>query len=132
MAEPSNLRMDAYYFGFEPTGVREIDELLSTIACAGKAYHHTDCWTEGTPSYGDHCAGDSPVLWIQNAAIRAATALDRARAEGRADGMRRAADLVGSGLPSIRSQCSDYGRAFWDCREEILADLAETEGSADE
>lgn len=66
--------MDAYYYVFEPTGVREVDELLSAVACAGKAYHHTEGWNDETPSYGDHCVGNTPVEWIQNAANRAAAA----------------------------------------------------------
>lgn len=49
-----NLRMDAYYFGFSPTGVREVDEILSAVACAGKSYHHTERWgdtEDGEPSW---------------------------------------------------------------------------------
>ena len=60
------LRMDAYYFGFSATGVREIDEILSAVACAGKAYHHTERWNdadEGEWSYAE---------LIQHAATRAA------------------------------------------------------------
>lgn len=63
------LRMDAYYYGFTPTGMRCIDEILSAIACAGKAYHHTDRWNDsddGEPSYAE---------LIQEAANRAAEAL---------------------------------------------------------
>lgn len=33
-------RMDAYYYGFDSTGVDDIDRLLSAVACAGKAFHH--------------------------------------------------------------------------------------------
>ena len=67
-------RMGAYYYGFAKTGIDEIDKILSAVACAGKAFHNTDCWTEDdiAPWY-DH-EGDSCVDWIQNAAIRAATA----------------------------------------------------------
>lgn len=43
-------RMDAYYYGFDPTGVVEIDALLSAVASAGKAYHHTSDWAEFTLS----------------------------------------------------------------------------------
>ena len=73
----NDLRMTAYYYGFEPTGVREIDEILSAVALAGKAYHHTDGWSEDTPPYGDHCEGECPIDWIQNAANRAAAALSK-------------------------------------------------------
>lgn len=60
------LRMNAYYFGFCSTDVREIDEILSAVACAGKAYHHTEYWgdtDDGEPSYAE---------LIQEAANRAA------------------------------------------------------------
>lgn len=48
------LRMCAYYYGFDETGCREVDLVLSAVACAGKAYHHTDKWSDpnddGEPS----------------------------------------------------------------------------------
>lgn len=68
-----DLRMNAYYYGFTPTGVPEIDKILSAVACAGKAYHHTDSWTEES-EYPPH-EGKTPVEWIQNAANAAALAL---------------------------------------------------------
>ena len=70
------MRMDADYYGFAPTGVEEIDRILSAVACAGKAYHHTDQWGEDieTP-YEPFLRGKSCVDWIQNAANDAATAL---------------------------------------------------------
>lgn len=70
----SELRMGAYYYGFYPTGVREIDEILSAIATAGKWAHHTECWSddEGGEPEAEHLVGKSPVDWIQNAANRAA------------------------------------------------------------
>lgn len=39
--------MDAYYYGFSATGVREVDNILCAVASAGKAYHHTEDWSEG-------------------------------------------------------------------------------------
>lgn len=65
-ATKDNLRMSAYYYGFRSTGIREIDEILSAVACAGKSYHHTSEW-------GD--TGDGEPSWaeiIQEAADRAA------------------------------------------------------------
>lgn len=70
--------MDAYYYGFYETGVKEIDLILSAIACAGKAFHSTENWTDylyGKPSkspYNDKLIGETPVDWIQNAAKNAA------------------------------------------------------------
>lgn len=70
------LRMNAYYYSFEPTGIYEIDKILSAVAVAGKAFHHTENWM-------DDCAqmppftGTSPLEWIQNAANEAAEAWNR-------------------------------------------------------
>jgi len=65
--------MRAYYYGFDPTGIPEIDRILSAVACAGKAFHHTDDWTTEASAYQGH-VGDTPVDWIQNAANDAAAA----------------------------------------------------------
>lgn len=61
------LRMEAYYYAFNETGVRCIDEILSAVARAGKGYHHTESWYEG--GYIDQ---------IQAAAGRAAVLLKTA------------------------------------------------------
>ena len=72
------MRMDAYYYGFEPTGDEQIDRILSAVACAGKAFHHTESWGEemtyGTPNGAPEAflRGKTPVEWIQNAANDAA------------------------------------------------------------
>lgn len=68
------LRMSAYYYGFTHTGVEQIDKILSAVACAGKAFHHTDCWNDETFPYEGH-TGASPIEWIQNAANEAATVI---------------------------------------------------------
>ena len=67
----SGRRMDGYYIGFESTGNVHIDKILGAVACAGKAYHHTDCWGDETRPYDDH-TGRDPNEWIQNAANEAA------------------------------------------------------------
>ena len=66
MSEDTELRMSAYYYGFDETGIRVIDEILSAVATAGKCCHHTDAWCdsdEGELSHADK---------IQMAADRAA------------------------------------------------------------
>jgi len=68
-------RMDGYYIGFDYTGFPVVDKILGAVACAGKAYHHTDCWNDETEPYDDH-TGSNPNEWIQNAADEAADALD--------------------------------------------------------
>jgi len=70
-------RLDGYYIGFEPTGSHAIDKILGAVACAGKAYHHTDSWNDETRPYDDH-TGRNPNEWIQNAANEAAAALKEA------------------------------------------------------
>lgn len=67
----SERRMRAYYYSFTPTGVEAVDLILHTIACAGKAYHHTEQWRDECQGYGE-CVGNSPIEWIQNAADQAA------------------------------------------------------------
>lgn len=44
---PADARMNAYYYGFDRTGVDEIDSILSTVAIAGKGSHHTESWSNG-------------------------------------------------------------------------------------
>ena len=45
--------LDAYYYGFRPTGVEHIDNILKAVAKAGKAYHHTEDWESGRDSVAD-------------------------------------------------------------------------------
>lgn len=66
-----DLRMDAYYYGFGLTGIHAVDLILSAVACAGKAFHHTDCWFDESTPYDGH-SGSTPVEWIQNAGNAAA------------------------------------------------------------
>lgn len=71
-------RLDAYYYGFDPTGVPEIDAILSAVAHAGKGYHHTEMWSD-TPGPDEKWArfgpGRSMVDVIQAAANEAARAM---------------------------------------------------------
>lgn len=76
-ATKPQMRMNAYYYGFDSTGNLAIDRILSAVACAGKAFHHTDSWTDeaydGTAP--EPHRGKTPVEWIQNAANDAAEKL---------------------------------------------------------
>jgi len=58
------MRMDAYYYSFTPTGVEAIDRILSAVACAGKAYHHTEDWGEETTPW-EFLKGECPIDWIR-------------------------------------------------------------------
>lgn len=64
------MRMNAYYYGFEPTGVEEIDWILSAVASAGKAFHSTDQWQDKV-EYGVF-ENESPQDYIQRMADNAA------------------------------------------------------------
>lgn len=68
------LKLNAYYYSFQPTGCFEIDLILSAVARAGKAFHHTDSWGDDCPLYDERFKGRAPIDWIQNAAIDAAKA----------------------------------------------------------
>jgi hypothetical protein len=70
--KPIDLRMDAYYYFFDETGVPAIDRILSAVACAGKSYHQTEDWNEAA-TWDGH-TGETPIGWIQNAANEAALA----------------------------------------------------------
>ena len=51
---PEGSRMDAYYFGFDATGVGAVDAILSAVAIAGKGAHNTADWYDDGGSY--YCA----------------------------------------------------------------------------
>jgi len=67
-------RMEAYYFGFDETGVPEIDAILSAVAHAGKGYHSTEDWDDDQAGsrWSD---GRTYVDVIQGAAYEAARRL---------------------------------------------------------
>jgi hypothetical protein len=81
----SELRMAAYYYGFDKTDSREIDLILSAVASAGKGYHHTDSWNNDTfedgVSYCGNFKGKNYIEWIQNAANEAAKKIQSLEAE---------------------------------------------------
>lgn len=88
--EPGDIRMDAYYYGFEQTGVGIIDRILSAVATAGKGSHHTEFWSDENeyvnPSYEQR---------IQNAANAAAEQLRSALAVDDVASRIRWVDLFG-------------------------------------
>lgn len=85
------MRLNAYYYSFQQTGVEAIDRILSAVACAGKAFHHTEQWTDDVydvdadgnkrpEPYEPFLRGWTPAEWIQNAANDAAAERDTLRA----------------------------------------------------
>lgn len=112
-------RLDAYYFGFDATGQPTIDAILSAVAHAGKAYHHTDTWADEGPGWG---GGLSYVELIQAAATdaareRAALLDDLDRAEAEAKRLREGTHPV---------KRDEFSR---ERREEIIEALSWVEGS---
>lgn len=81
------LRLSAYYFEFQPTGVPEIDMILSAVACAGRENPHTKDWVLPFPLC-EQFEGHKPVEWIQNAANAAAK--KRATSDDVTDAVRKA------------------------------------------
>jgi len=74
--DATKLRMHAYYYGFDETQCYPVDKILSAVACAGKSFHNTEDWEGKASSWPSH-AGDSPIDWIQNAAIECAAYVGR-------------------------------------------------------
>ena len=57
-----------------------VDRILSAVACAGKAFHHTEAWSDpvwdydadgakAAAPYEPFLRGMTPIDWIQNAAL---------------------------------------------------------------
>ena len=75
--DPEEPRLDSYWFSLVPTGVIEIDRILSAVARAGKFAHSTEHWGG---QYGDYPEGTVvPIDFIQEAANRAAADFEKAR-----------------------------------------------------
>jgi len=76
---PNEARMSAYYYSFEPTGIGPVDAILSAIAVAGKAAHHTEAWNDHESTYFTNrpglVDGTSAVDLIQQNADAAAEAI---------------------------------------------------------
>ncbi|MEN2749366.1 hypothetical protein [Sphingomonas sp. T9W2] len=78
--------LDAYYYGFEPTGNADVDRILGAVAWAGKSYHHTEDWDE-TAITGVSCVDN-----IQNAAALAAARIEALEAEN--ERLRETLDVI--------------------------------------
>ena len=65
------MRMNAYYYSFESTGIEGVDKILSAVARAGKAFHHTDQWSDNQEWLG----GKSYIDLIQDAANELAASI---------------------------------------------------------
>ena len=91
---PEGARFEAYYFGFEPTGIGPVDAILSAVAVAGKGSHHTESWGESRDFYSNRLglvSGESAADLIQTNADHSA-AIIRSLASELAASRQRAAD----------------------------------------
>jgi len=88
------LRMEAYYYGFDKTECRPVDKILSAVACAGKAFHSTYCWSDDCTWPGH--TGDTPIEWMQNAADECADEITKLREALKAarEVLKKHADLI--------------------------------------
>lgn len=77
LAPAGDIRMDAYYYSFEKTGIGVVDEILSAVATAGKHLHSTEDWAEEDLPLD----GLTEEQRIQQAANRAAEAIRKALAQ---------------------------------------------------
>lgn len=80
---PEDARMQAYYYGFEPTGVGPVDAILSAVAVAGKGLHSTEDWgddQQGTAHWlmkrPGITPGESAEEMIQNTAKTSAETIE--------------------------------------------------------
>ena len=135
MTDPSTWRMDAYYYAFAATREVAVDRILSAVACAGKAFHSTSQWNDEMEYIKwDHIEGESPVDWIQNAALMAAKemrALRKRVAELEAD--RERLEMVFVAAAGMRSrETLDKARVLWLASRPVPEPTAELHGSSDD
>lgn len=112
----TDARMDAYYYSFRNTGLAVIDSILSAVATAGKAYHHTEEWGEAG-TWDDKPTHESR---IQSAADESATLVRELVAELKTARERIAAFEVGQGNAGVL-----LGRAAEDY-DAVVAELKTT------
>lgn len=80
---PEGSRMDAYYFGFNPTGVGAIDAILSAVAIAGKGAHHTENWNDDGSGYYSDRPGLAPNTGVEEGSAATLIELTAVRSAAR-------------------------------------------------
>ncbi|QBI98763.1 hypothetical protein SEA_BOBBY_133 [Mycobacterium phage Bobby] len=64
LAKPlPDARMQAYYYSFEPTGLAVVDRILSAVASAGAAAHHTMDWND---PWSDEITQEDQIQLVAN------------------------------------------------------------------
>lgn len=122
-SDREGLNLSGYYISFEPTGCFEIDLILSAVARAGKAYHHTDSWGDETPPYDPRFRGKCPLDWIQFAAEDAAKARDASVRE-----LVEALSKADKFITDFRAPWGSWKTAWWEA--EVSDDAAFTPDNA--
>jgi len=75
-------KLYGYYYGFDATGVEEVDAILEAVGTAGKAYHLTEDWCEPLSSdFRNLKEGESCAEGIQRVASEGAALLLKIHAE---------------------------------------------------
>ena len=74
-----NLKLDAYYYGFDQTGVDAVDIILSAVAHAGKLAHHTEAWREHFCWRDNKCAPHVEICPESSVGVIVAAAREAAR-----------------------------------------------------
>jgi hypothetical protein len=88
-------KMNAYYYGFDETGVDVIDDLLEQIAIAGKMHHNTNAWADTDDN------GESYISRIQQSARVAAETFRTLSAPAAPK-----IDVLGNGTEIVESRAS--------------------------
>lgn len=109
--EKEELRMEAYYYSFTPTGNIEIDQILSSVAIAGKAHHNTAAWADEDSNYGN----GSLVDLIQNRANEAAKQIDALKSE--LEATKEKLRLAVESLEEFGCCAETCARMGWSCGE---------------
>ena len=115
-----------YYLHFNPTGVPEVDRILSAVGLAAKAFHHTEDWNADLDwDHGPISKGETCADFIQRAADDAAaivrTQAERAWDEALAEAERIVVarrDELNSGYFEAKRGCDIAARAIRAARQE--------------
>lgn len=92
--------LQAYYYAFDATGVDEVDAVLESVARAGKAYHHTQGWSESD--------GDAPTQADQIQAAANAVAAELRTLRTRLAACELSAEEV-EALRDLRAELKEFG-----------------------
>ncbi len=124
---PETLRMNAYYYSFEPTGCYAVDKILSAVASAGKGFHNTEDWNDLMSD------GTTVVERIQEVANQTAYAIEKMRpiVSAAAALMDRYNDTRGVAVGIAPSEDANIF-AEWDTLDDVLNKMSVKGAKADD